>query len=387
MRKKEGLIYIIIIILLSTISARSVNNMISTTIPLLSKYELSMNDETVGLLSASFSLATLIATSLINVFLQSSKRRIAFILSSILVIPILVLFYISNAVTIWLVVPITGILYGFIMPNLVTFASISGYDKKSSKRLLNIYSTSLSLSLIIGPILETLLLKSYTYRDIFLLFLPLSLPLAFLSRTVKFPEVKNEVKGFNTLKNKSLIASILAITSYNIPFAVITTFIAIYAKELFNLSSFEAYSVFIPFFTLSFITRFLMSIKPFRDLRRPLLISIMVTIIGIIVVSLAPNYTILLVGMFILGIPHGSIFPISTVMISRGTNIAERNSANSFFLAYNNVLFTISPAIYGYLLYILESNYRLAFMTLLLPVIVSTILLIKVAWKDKVMLG
>ncbi|BDB99073.1 MFS transporter [Saccharolobus caldissimus] len=384
--KKESLVYIIIIIVLSTLSARAVNNMITTTVPLLAKYDLNMDEVYVGILSASFSIFTLISTTFINPFLVSFKRKIVFILSSILIIPLLVLLYMSNQITIWIVFPITGFIYGFIMPNLITFASL-GNSRRESERLLNIYSTSLSLSLVIGPILETILLKQYNYRDIFLLFLPLAIPLAILSKYVKFPEIKNEIKGFNTFKNDGLIAAILSITSYNIPFAVITTFIAIYAKELFNVENFAAYSVFIPFFFISFLTRFYMALRPFNNLRKPMLISIFLTIIGIITVSFSPNFLTLLIGMLILGVPHGSIFPMSTVMITRSTSVSERNAANSFFLAYNNILFTISPIIYGYLVALLRSNYRLSFALLLIPLSISAILLIKLYWKNKILLG
>ncbi|MEM3225599.1 MAG: MFS transporter, partial [Saccharolobus sp.] len=203
MKGKESLVYIIIIIIISTLSARAVNIMIMTTVPSFAKYELSMNDLYVGLLASSLSMTTLISTVFINPFLSSPKRRMAFILSTISIIFLLIFYYFSSKVTIWIITIITGLVYGFIMPNLITFASIAR-DKKNAERLLNIYSMSLSLSLVIGPLLETFLLERYSYRDIFILFLPLAIPLAFLSKNVKFPETTKEVRSFSVLKNHGL---------------------------------------------------------------------------------------------------------------------------------------------------------------------------------------
>ena len=293
MKGKESLVYIIIIIIISTLSARAVNNMIMTTVPSFAKYELGMNNLYVGLLASSLSMTTLISTVFINPFLSSPKRRMAFILSTISIIFLLILYYFSSKVTIWIITIITGLVYGFIMPNLITFASIAK-DKKNAERLLNIYSMSLSLSLVIGPLLETFLLERYSYRDIFILFLPLAIPLAFLSKNVKFPETTKEVRSFSVLKNHGLTAAIISITLYNIPFAIISSFIVIYTKELFNVANFEAYSVFLPFFSLSFLTRFIMALRPFKDLRTPMALSILLTAIGIIIVSIAPNFTTLL---------------------------------------------------------------------------------------------
>ncbi|MEM3225848.1 MAG: MFS transporter, partial [Saccharolobus sp.] len=224
------------------------------------------------------------------------------------------------------------------------------------------------------------------YRDIFILFLPLAIPLAFLSKNVKFPETTKEVRSFSVLKNHGLTAAIISITLYNVPFAIISSFIVIYTKELFNVANFEAYSVFLPFFSLSFLTRFIMALRPFKDLRTPMALSILLTAIGVIIVSIAPKFTTLLLGMLILGVPHGSIFPMSTIMISRGTSVYERNAANSFFIAYNNILFIVSPIIYAYLVTLLTS-YRLAFLLSLVPLTISTVLFFKLFWNNKIILG
>ncbi len=375
-------LYLIVIVILATVSARSVNNMISTTMPLLSRYQLLFTNSEVGALSALGFITTFISTSFINPFLSSSRRRRLFITASGLSIPLLIAYYLSNSIIIWINAIIFGFIYGLILPNLITIASM-GADRKSSERLLNIYSMSLSLSLVIGPVLETLLLTRFTYRDMFLLFLPLATPLFLISWKFHFPETEKNERKSSVLKNEGLLSAILAITTYNVPFGIITTFFAIYAKEVFDVPRAIAYSIFIPFYLVSFSTRFAMSIRPFDELRRPLAISILLTAVGLMIVALAPSFYIMIIGMLILGIPHGSVFPMTTIMISRATSPGERNAANSYFIAYNNVLFTVLPPLYGVLISIL--SFRVPILLLLIPTIVASLILYKKYWKSKIM--
>ncbi|MBB5253624.1 MFS transporter [Sulfurisphaera ohwakuensis] len=378
---RNSLILASIILVLMTVSARSVNNMVTTTVPLLGKYVLSLPDSIVGLLSTVMFAFTFLSTSYLNPRLNAQLRRKVFIASNVIIALSLILFSYSNVITIWIISALAGLVFGFIMPNLVTAASLTK-DRRSAERLLSLYSTSLSLSLIIGPALESYLLTMFNYRQIFLWFLPLAILGTIISFNIKFPDVKREESGISVLKNKGLIASILSITTYNVPFAAFTTFLAILAKERFDLSNFEAYSVFLPFYIISFLTRLSMTIRPFRDLRMPLLVSILITIAGLIGILYAPSYSLFLVVIALLGIPHGSIFPMSTIMISRATRIEERNAVNSYFLAYNNILFLLVPAIVGFIAIFI--GLTLAITLLVIPVVLSSILFFKMFWNDEI---
>jgi len=381
---RNSLIIASIILVLMTVSVRSVNNMVTTTVPLLGKYVLSLPDSIVGLLSTAMFAFTFISTSYINPALMSSTRKKAFVISNVIIAISLVLFSYSNVITIWIISSVAGLAFGLIMPNLITSASLAK-DRRSAERLLSLYSTSLSLSLIIGPALETYLLTMFGYREIFLWFLPLAVIAVALSFNVKFPDVKKEVSGVSALKNKGFIASILSITTYNVPFAAFTTFLAILAKERFDLSDFQAYSVFLPFYILSFLTRLSMTLRPFNDLSKPLLISILITVMGLLGILYAPSYLMFLIVIALLGIPHGSIFPMSTIMISRETKIEERNAVNSYFLAYNNILFLLVPAIVGFVAIFI--GLTLAITLLIVPVLISAIAFFAKFLRDEIVRG
>jgi MFS family permease len=96
-------------------------------------------------------------------------------------------------------------------------------------------------------------------------------------------------------------------------------------------------------------TRLAMAIRPFKALFGPLIFSAAITITSLFVLSFIPSFYVFVFLMAILGIPHGSIFPISSMLIARGTKPEERSVANSYFMAYNNVLFMIIPVSFGFL--------------------------------------
>jgi MFS family permease len=363
-----------LILVLTTVSTRSTNNMLVTTLPILSKYVLGFPNVLIGTLSATGYVATFLATSYFNPRLGSRMRRKMFIVSNVMVSLSLVLYYFANEITIWPVSVAVGFAFGIIFPNIITSATLHK-DHIVQMSLLAIYSVSLSLSLVVGPLLETYLLSIIAPREIFLAFLSLSLMGLAISPLVKFPSIRKERSGRTTLKNSGLVASLLSITIYNVPFAAITSFLVLFAVYKFDVTRDVAYSVFVYFFIVSFATRTYMAIRPFRSIRFPLLGSAIVTVAGLSVLPFVHNFTLFVIVMAILGIPHGSIFPMSTIIIARGTKPEERNAANSYFLAYNNILFIAVPIVFGYLSTII--GYEVSFMLLAASAAFSTVSLIR----------
>lgn len=383
--QRISFIYAALILSLETISFRATNNMVLTTVPLLVKYTLGFSNSLIGILAASLTIAMLASTIFINTRLNAKTRRTAFIASSFFIPASLVFYHYSSAITVWLISVASGISYGMIIPNIVTSASVMATNKRMAEQLLGLYSTSLSLSLIIGPIIETYLLNYFTYRQIFLFFIPLALLESILSLFIKFPEVKVEFNGKAELKNRGLISAVLSITTYNVPFAALTAFLAIYARERFLTTASLAYFSFIPFYIASFMTRSMMTIKPFRNLIKPMFYSVMLTIIGLLGIVLSPTYFMFIIFLILLGIPHGSVYPMSTIMIARYTRLEERNTINSYFSSYTSILGILVPPIFGIISSI--SNLELAFAVLVVPVAISAFLFFKMFLKDPIITG
>ncbi len=331
-----------------TVTLRSTNNMMVTTMPIFAKAVFNFSNVSVGELTALTYATTFVSTSLLNPRLESRQRKKVFILSIVLIDISLILLYFSNIYAIWGIAALSGVAFGIVFPNLVTSASLHG-DHRAQMRLLAIYSVSLSLSLVIGPVLETAILPVVGYRGVFLAFLPIGIVGTAISPVVRFPSGSTERRGRQTLANRSLHASLFSISVYNVPFAAITSFLVIYAQQNYHIGSSLAYSAFIIFFASSFTTRLLLAIRPIEGLKAPLLVSSVITALSLVAVPFAPTFYWFLAVMVLLGIPHGSIFPLTTMMIARGTAPEERNAANSYFMAYNNILFMVVPVMFGYL--------------------------------------
>lgn len=363
-----------------TVTLRSTNNMMVTTMPIFSKAVFNFSNVSVGELTAITYATTFISTSLLNPRLESRQRKRVFITSIALIDVSLVLLYFSNAYSIWGIAALSGVAFGIVFPNLVTSASLHG-DHRAQMRLLAIYSVSLSLSLVIGPILETFILPIVGYRGVFLAFLPIGIVGTAISPVVRFPSGTSERRGKETLGNRSLHASFFSISVYNVPFAAITSFLVIYAQDNYHIGSSLAYSAFIIFFASSFTTRLLLAIRPVEGLRTPLVASSFITAISLVVVPFAPSFYWFLAVMVLLGIPHGSIFPLTTMMIARGTAPEERNAANSYFMAYNNILFMVVPVLFGYLSS--EVGFHLDFIFLGISAAAFLLALIAVYGRDR----
>ncbi|MCL4350165.1 MAG: MFS transporter [Candidatus Thermoplasmatota archaeon] len=370
----------VIIIITIAMTMRATNNMIVTTTPPLARYDLLFTTFGVGVISALSSVATFVSTSLINVRFGNRTRRPFFLLSTVLSGVVMVGFYFSNYVTIWIAVVVSGIVYGIIFPNIITYAMSRG-EGMNRERILSLYSVSLSLGLIIGPSMEAYALNFVSYRFIFLLFIPISAVGIFLSFFVRFPDTGKKPAVTSSMKNPGFVASILNITIYNIAFSGITTFVVIFAKESLGISGSLAFTLFIFFFGVSFGTRLFMSIRPFKFLKKPVLISTIITAGALFSLPFAHNFYLLAIIMALLGIPHGVIFPISTIMISRGTKPEERNTINSYFLAYNNFLFIMVPVVFGYISQYI--SYGFSFMLLGLPTIASCVILFRKFGNDR----
>lgn len=383
-RRLPKFAYFAVTLSMMTIAARATNNMVMTTVSPFAKHSLGFSNTLVGILAASSFLATFAATSYLNPRLVGKWRRNAFIVSNGAIALTLPLFYFSTSTTIWLIAAFAGFASGIVMPNLITAAS-SAKDLKSTERLLALYTTSLSASLIIGPFIETRLLSFVDYRTVFLLFDFLAIAGFFLSMGVDFPEVRSESHGKAALNSSGFISSLLSNSTYSVPFAAITTFLAIYATEKFDVPSNVAFLSFIPFFTISFITRLALAIVPLRSLKLFFLISVMVTLAGLVGMAFSPSFAVFLIVMALLGLPHGSIYPMSTIMIARGTKREERSAVNSYFLAFNNILFAVVPFIVGALSAIIGLSG--VFLLLTVPVTLSAVLFLVKFRRDPVFTG
>lgn len=376
MKKSFNLIFIVLIIISMTFALRASNNMLFTMVPLLSKYDLGFTTIKIGILSALFGVFPFLVSAFLNAKLKSLARKKFFIFSAFLYFLSFIMFYFSNTINIWFLVSIAGFSLGALMPNIITAAGLCE-DKAKRERILAIYTITLSTSLIIGPIIESFLLKIVDLRESFLVFSILPFIAFIFSFFIQFPDESKDVsENVSVIKNPYFLSAILSILIYNIPFAALIAFGGIYAKDVFGLDISTINLYFSLFFSASFLGRLYLVIKPPTKIFHDMIISGILTIIGIILMITSSSALVFAVSLFILGFPHGFTFVLSLISLSRGFDIKFRNKANSYFFSIVNIIGTLTPLIFGYILHFI--NVKMLFY-LLLPfaVVFLSLLVIK----------
>lgn len=239
---------------------------------------------------------------------------------------------------------------GIIFPNIITFAGSIG-DQRSRERMISLYTASLSLSLIVSPGLESLILSKYSLTQAFIFFSAFSFLVPIISFKIKFEDdrVKEKNSNLTILKSPAFLASLFNNLMYDIPFGMIETFGAIYAITLFHANYSLSTLLFTLYFLTSFISRGLFTVRPAKNILRIILLNVGSTIVGLFLASISYNLYMYILSLLILGIPHGLTYPSSLILLSRNfKDERERSIANSYFSGILIGLGGVIPIIMGY---------------------------------------
>jgi len=312
-----------------TFSVRSSNNVLQTTLPLLSKYNFLYSEFQVGILIALMALSGLIAM-LINSRLHSDLRRYSFILANVVYTIAFLLFAFSGSISIVVYAVVSGFSYGLIFPNIMTAAGISE-DRRARERMLAIYSLTLAISLIGGPALESLILRYYPLNYVFILFLPIVMLSTVISPFLKFPEENRSGKRPTMWDKPGFKLAIYTFIVYSFPTALIISFGGIFAVDQFNASYSLVAILSALFFASSFLTRIAFSTLNIKKLWPYVLALMIISLAGLAMIFASINLVVYSIGLVVLGVPHGLGMPIATYSIGRSFPASERNTANSYF--------------------------------------------------------
>ena len=344
------IVYSILILVAFTFAVRSSNNAFMATMPLFVERYFHFNGTDVGLIAGFSSLVMFLTTFFINSRLRAKSRRYLFIFANVLITASLLLIMYSTVFSIWIYVLAISFSAGIIMPNIITSAG-DYQDRKVRERMMGIYTLALSASLIVGPTLEGLVLDYFPLKYGFLLFAPISAVAVILSPFMKFPESKSEEsKDVKIFSNPGFKVAIFSILTYNVPFSMIIYFSGIFAEQAFSMPYSAIMLIFSSLFAVSFISRVALSYFVPSNLWRYIKFSMFMTAIGVSAVFLSRDVLFYVIGIMLLGIPHGLTYPLSISSIGRSFNINKRNKANSYFFAIIMLINIVVPATAGLLI-------------------------------------
>jgi Major Facilitator Superfamily. len=369
----RNIIYAALILFAITFSLRASNNMLMTTVPLVARYDFHFNGLLIGLVASASSVAAFVG-SLINSRLRGERRRRGFVMAAFAYAIIFPLFYLSGPLTIWFISTAVGVSMGLVTPNLINVAG-SFEDSKTRERMLSFYTVILSLSLIVGPSIESAILTRFTLLQAFLFFSILAALVAFSSPVVKFNPHQGEIRvNAKVWGSPGFRAAVFNNLMYSLPFGMLTTFGAIFAVEQFSESYAIATLLFTAFFGTSLLSRFVFTLRPPSSVWFVIGLSAVLTVMGLLAISISPNVLVYALALLALGVPHGLTFPTSLVILSRSFPSEEvRNVANSYYSALMSGVGAFIPMTLGGLVSL--AGLRLAF-ALLIPVSAAFALLL-----------
>ncbi len=393
----NGIIFLNFIIMLAvTFFMRTTTNMLMTTIPVLSKFVINASVLQVGIAATLYSIGALFSGLFING--RVSTRNTPRVLSISLLIMSLTtpFFYFSvNMMEVYILSIIDGISFGTMMPLMLTLVNILS-DQGNKDRAIALYTSSLSLSLIFGTLFEGSILSylKISIRDIFLLFTLLSILATILmfillynlhiekkiEKIIKFRDLINKIPDL--FKNKDFNLALTGNLSYSFPFIIILTYGSIIGKNYSSISPSVFFYLLGVFFVVSFITRVCMVImSPINNKKLLFIASFILTLTGYVVFSISSSELYFIIAFIMLGIPHGSIYPLSTTYISGSINKEDLNMAYSIFGLVGNMIFFVTPFLFGVFTHMV--NIRFAVYSFLLPMLILMILSITYIYRRK----
>jgi len=215
-------------------------------------------------------------------------------------------------------------------------------DPRQRERLLTIYTLALSTSLLIGPAIDSVIVKYVGLKDSFIFFELIAALVAITAPLVRFPEEGRPIDGSarpkvtSILTNNGFIAALLNNLTYSVPFAFITSFAGLYAEYRFHVSSSLALLLYSLFYSTSFLGRLVLAIRPPYNIVRLMVLSSTLTLIGLVAAWASPTILVYIVALLILGIS-----------ISRTFDLRSLNAANSYFFSIMTIIGSGLPAALG----------------------------------------
>lgn|GEM_PF-1272015 len=415
----------LVTLLVATALFRVTQNMALTTLSLLGREKLGLHAGAIGVVGAVAGLAMAVVTFTLSG--RVPPRRAAASAASGMTILVVALVTFALASSFGMLVAaalLLGVAGGLAMPGLINAVVFVAGGKR--ERAIGLYTITLSLSLALGPVMESVMLSigHQNVRTPFVLFsiLPALGVLAIVAslrwsrrgRPSAATVIPPRPAGADTpepgdtpepeagagagtprapgsrpdrpsgpwtsrwrsglLGTRAGRVALIAQLLYAIPFAGVTVFGALVAHIGFGVSPAMAQVAFTVFFVLSFTSRGAVTVRSPIARKVPLFwAAAILTATGLLLLGLGHGLVLLLVAMGVLGIPHGLTFPLALAMTADSTDLAGLPRANATLLGSTNLAAVIVPLVLGAIVPVV--GYRGIALVLLAPVAVCSALL------------
>lgn len=369
------------LLFVTTFLLRMTGNMLQTTIPLFGQDYLNLDPATIGTASALFMAAGIVSPLIVVSRMSVEGISRALVVFSALFAAAVPLFYlVSTLITFYALILLASIAPSTVM--LLMLTSSQTMQPGHAHATIGIYTVALSSSLVFGPLFEGATASHYAdLRPVFIAFFPLVLvssallSLRHYSWSRRKPAGTGGPHAIPTLIGarrlfalRSFMLPTLGQMSYSIVFASVLAFGGILAEERIGAGYGEVFLLFGAFFAASWITRIVLTLAPDTSRKVVLLhISILISLVGVVMISYSNTGILMFASFAVLGIPHGLQYPVSAMIIAERTDVDRLPVANALFSSAGAVPLAVTPIAIGYL-----STYfglATAFLLMALPVV------------------
>ena len=414
----------LVALLLGTAAFRMTQNMALTTLSLLAHHSVHLGAGAIGSLGAISGIVVAFVTLVLSRRIPHHRAALSAAGGMGLLTLALIVLAVASSFGVLLVgVVLLAVAGGLTMTGLLN--AIVTEAGRRRERVIAIYTVTLSLSLAVGPLLETFVLSlareavraPYVAFAVFPL---LGAVLALLAsrqqrgareaaeraRQEGGEEIEEEVPGERLvievssdevvalgshkessgplpgapptrrwsgglLSTRAGQMALVTELLYGVPFAGITVFGALVAHVGFGFSPARVQLGFTVFFVLSLLARAVVAFKaPIIHKKALLTLAALLTTAGLALLGLGHGALELFLAMGLLGIPHGLTFPLSLALIAESTPAAGLPRANATLLGSGNLLSVVVPLVLGGI--IPEIGYQKMTLVMLGPVVALT---------------
>ena len=299
-----------------TILIRSVSIIVQTIAPIIFVNIFALPSAMAGWLIAGFWIANAFG-SIVSIVVVKNRTKSTLIGLVIISVSFLGLALFGKPLTITAFIISEGV--GLAMVQ--TFLVPSMHSNKKEGRPHNgigIYSTALSLGMTVGPLIAFVAILFYGFSILFSILAGVSIGIFFFALKIQF---QKSFEGEDTSKSLSPSRIIATIRQkgfasyyslnflYSMLLPIFLSYGGIYSKIKFGISTPEVMALYTIVFTISTIIRLIFSNSRVENFRVLLTLSFSILLASFILIGVAENFPLFLLGFLLFSVPHALIYP------------------------------------------------------------------------------
>jgi len=335
-------------ILFLAFAYRASANMLQTSVPLYARYTLKLSDGATSILVTLSNVIAVFSFLLLISFRRDLKKALCVCFLLMCAGTSLILFA-RSFLALFLCFALAN-LGSAPLQSLLFTSTVFASKKETSFKNVSLFTSALSLSLVLGPLYQALVLRLFQNNLLLsmLSFLPFTLcALIVCLFTHLHTTASFEFGKIDFLRDKAYITALLVEAMYALPFVALLTFGGIFLKERFSVSLSLVELLYSLFFVTSFLTRFALS--KFAQKRFALVtFSTFLTIFSLVALSFSQNLVITSFLFVLLGFPHGVTYPLSSSYVAESVKKERLTFASSISQSFFGVTSFLAIPFVGY---------------------------------------